>query len=521
MPIAGPGPRNSHRPDGHHALGVIVSLERRRLLRIHRSAGASAGSHSGLDPVVWRTALTVIVGALAVVFDTTIVSVALHDLATDLHASISTIQWVSTGYLLSMAVTVPLTGWAQSLVGGKRLWISALTMFLLGSVLCACAWNAPSLIAFRAVQGIGGGMMLPLMMTLIMQAAKGRNVGAVMAVVTMPASVGPILGPMLGGVILNLGAWRWLFLVNIPFCVGGAWLAYRNLSVDRPVTRTPLDWVGFLLLSPGVAAIVFGLSRVQAANGFYGVEVLVPLLTGLGLVAAFVPWASARGARALVDVRLFRHRPLASASILLFLTGAALYGALLLLPLYWQQLRGDSALDAGLLIIPQGAGALLSRRLAGRLTDTIGPRWVGFVGFAIATAATVPFAFVALDTSDVLLMAALLIRGVGIGTATIPLAGTAYLGLPGPDVPSASIITRVMQQVGGSMGTAVLAVILQTAATGSADPAHAFREAFWWTVGFTTLAVPLCLLLPGRPVASNAMPPSNENDVIASDAIAP
>jgi EmrB/QacA subfamily drug resistance transporter len=478
-----------------------------------RAGRASQASGPEIDPAVWRIAFTVIVGAMAVIFDTTIVSVALNDLAHDLHTTIPTIQWVSTGYLLAMFVTIPIAGWAQSVIGGKRLWIFALGIFLLGSLLCACAWSAPSLIAFRVVQGIGGGLMMPLMMTLIMQAASGRNIGTVMSVVTLPAAMGPILGPVLGGIILVFGDWRWLFLVNVPFCVVGAYLAYRNLPEDRPESRTRLDWVGLLLLSPGVAAIIFGLSRVEGHGGFGAPQVLVPIAIGLLLVAAFLGWARPRGARALVNVQLFRHRPLAASSALAFLTGASLYGALFLLPLYWQELRGDSALVAGLLLIPQGVGTLVSRRLAGQLTDEIGPRRVSLVGFAITTIATIPFGFVTGSASNVLLMGALFVRGIGMGAATIPLAGSAFVGLTGPEIPSASIISRIVQQLGGSIGIAVLAVVLQTAGTSSGDPAYAFRMAFWWSIGFTAIAVPLCLLLPGRPAPPTPAVVEAENEV--------
>ena len=478
-----------------------------------RIGATSQSSGVDIDPAVWRIAFTVIAGAMAVVFDTTIVSVALNDLAHDLHTPIATIQWVSTGYLLAMFITIPIAGWAQSVLGGKRVWILALGIFLLGSLLCACAWNAPSLIAFRVVQGIGGGLMMPLMMTLIMQAASGRNIGTVMSVVSLPAAMGPILGPVLGGIILAFGDWRWLFLVNVPFCVVGAYLAHRNLPDDRPQGRTRLDWVGLLLLSPGVAAIIYGLSRVEGHGGFGNAHVLVPIFIGLLLIVCFLGWALPRGTAALVNVQLFKHRPLASSSALAFLTGASLYGALFLLPLYWQQLRGDSALVAGLLLIPQGVGTLASRRIAGQLTDEIGPRRVCFVGFAITTIATIPFGFVSVSASNVLLMAALFVRGIGMGAATIPLAGAAFVGLTGPEIPSASIISRIVQQVGGSMGIAVLAVVLQTSGTASGDPAHAFRAAFWWSIGFTAIAVPLCLLLPGRPPPQTAAVVEAENEV--------
>jgi EmrB/QacA subfamily drug resistance transporter len=466
------------------------------------SSNTSQGNPDAVDPAIWRMAFTIVVGAMAVIFDTTIVSVALNDLTHELHASLSTVQWISTGYLLAMFVTIPVAGWAQSAIGGKRLWILALGLFLFGSLLCATAWDVTSLIVFRIVQGIGGGIMMPLMITLIMQAAGGKNIGRIMATVTLPATLGPILGPVLGGLILGVGNWRWLFLVNVPFCVIGAYLAFRNLPSDRPTGRTRLDVVGLLLISPGVAAVVYALSQVEGAGGFFGTRVLIPLIAGLALVIAFVAWALPRSASALINLSLLKHRPLASSSALGFIAGVTLYGAMLLLPLYWQQARGEDALGAGLLLIPQGIGTLLSRQIAGRNTDRLGPRVIALTGFTVVALATVPFAFVTADTSKVLLLAALLVRGMGMGAATIPLSSAAYIGLDRAEIPHASIISRVMMQLGGSVGTAVLAVVLQHFIAEShspADVANAFGTAFWWSVGFTVAAIPLCLLLPGRP----------------------
>ncbi|SEF89937.1 drug resistance transporter, EmrB/QacA subfamily [Actinacidiphila yanglinensis] len=462
------------------------------------------GDSGTVDPAVWRLAFTIIVGAMAVVFDTTILSVALHDLAADLHASLSTIQWVSTGYLLAMFVTIPLAGWAQARFGGKRLWIAALGVFGLGSVLCALAWNAPSLIGFRVVQGIGGGIMMPLMTTLIMQAAKGRNIGKVMATITLPVALGPILGPVLGGIILGLGDWHWLFLVNIPFCAVGFWLALRNLPDDRPAPGAPrprLDTVGLLLLSPGAAAVIYGLSQVEGDAGFASTRVLAPLVAGLLLVTAFIRRSWPRAADAIVDLKLFRHRNVSASGVLAFLSGVTLYGAMLLLPLYFQQVEGRDALDAGLLLVPQGVGTLLSRSVAGKYTDTVGPRWVAFAGFTVVALGTVPFAFVTGSTSDILLMAVLFVRGIGMGGATIPLTSAMYVGLKPAEVPHASILQRVVQQLGGSVGTAALAVVLQHALAGArtrADLADGFGTAFWWATAFTAVGIPLTLLLPGR-----------------------
>jgi EmrB/QacA subfamily drug resistance transporter len=470
-------------------------------------------SHSDRpDPALQRMIFTLIVGALAAIFDSTIMSVAINTLAGQLHTAVGTIQWVSTAYLLSLAATMPAVGWAQSVLGGKRLWITALGMFLAGSLLCAMAWNAPSLIAFRVVQGIGGGIMMPLMTTLVMQAARGRRIGKVMSLITVPTALGPVIGPVIGGVILHLGDWRWIFLFNAPFCVVGACLAWRNLPEDgpRPCGRSRLDAVGMLLLSPGIAAVIYGLSQLGGSDGITSLKVGLPVIGGLVLVVGYVGWARRRGSDALLNVRLLRHRALGSSSVLVLLSGAALYGTMLLLPLYWQQVRGESALGSALLLIPQGAGALASRSLAGRCMDRFGPRLVAVAAFALTCAATVPFGFVTASTGNMALMAVLFVRGVGLGAAMITLMGAAFVGLEREEIPAGSSISRVAQQVGGAAGTAALAMILQrtsTAAHTTAALASGFGDAFWWAAAFTAAAIPLCLLLPGR---TNTQPQARE-----------
>jgi EmrB/QacA subfamily drug resistance transporter len=471
----------------------------------------TVSANAPIDPELRRMAAAIITGAITVILDTTIVSVGLDRLGQALQASVATIQWVSTAYLLAMFVSIPLSGWLQSRLGSKRLWLASLTVFLLGSMLCALAWNAPSLIAFRALQGLGGGVMMPLMATILMQAAHGRNLGRLMAAVSLPAAVGPILGPVIGGLILNDLSWRWLFLVNLPIGAVGLALAVRLIPSGERGRRVPLDLVGLLLLSPGVVGVIFGLSRVGDAGGFAHAGVLAPLLAGVALVAGFVAWALPRGQRALVDLQLFRNRALTMSSLLMFLTGVALYGAMLLLPLYWQQVRGESALGAGLLLAPQGVGALASRTVAGRLTDSIGGRWVAVVGFALMTVATVPFALATSTTSTWWLMGVLVVRGLAVGAVFIPLMTGAYLGLERSQVPDASIVTRIAQQLGGSFGVAVLAVILvnATAASQGANRLSVgFDHAFWWATGFTAVATVLSLLLPKRPSANLGAGPS-------------
>ncbi|MFC4501315.1 MULTISPECIES: MDR family MFS transporter [Streptomyces] len=449
-----------------------------------------------------KIAVTLVVGSLAVVFDTTIVSVALQTLSQQLHVPISTIQWVSTGYLLALGVSIPLAGWAQSRFGGRRVWMFALTVFLVGSILCSLAWNAESLIVSRIVEGFGGGLMLPLFSTMIMQAAAGKALGRTMSIVTLPLVVGPIVGPVIGGVLLNWLDWRWLFWVNVPFCVIGFILAWRMLDPDATDARPRFDTLGWLLLSPSLVAILLGLTNSSQAGGFGRTDSFAPLLVGALLLLIFALYSARRSGNALVNIKLLAHRPLASASASLFLSGAALYGGMALLPLYWQQVRGADALQAGLLVAPLGIGALLSRPLAGGLSDRIGAKWVAFTGFAIVGLSTVPFALASTTTNKWFLMGVLVVRGFGLAAVSIPLQVAAFVGLRREQIPHAGIITRITQQIGGSFGVAVLAVILDAALhhhPGSAtQAARAFDQAFWWAAGFAALSLLLSLLLPGR-----------------------
>jgi EmrB/QacA subfamily drug resistance transporter len=456
-----------------------------------------------LDPMVIRTALILIAGGLAVIFDTTIVSVALHTLALKLNTSVATIQWVTTGYLLALGIAMPLSTWGLQRFGGKRLWMFSLAVFLAGSIGSSLAWNTGSLIGARIVQGIGGGLMLPLMTTLIFQAAGGKSLGRLVTYVALPALLGPILGPLIGGAILTHLSWRFMFWVNVPFCVIGILLAWRYLNIDAPARPGPsagkprLDVPGLLLLAPGTVAILLGLANAGTAAGFAHPDVIFPFVIGVALLAAFTGYAL-RTSHPLVQVRLLARRPVASSSTLLFFSGFSLYGALILMPLYYQDIRGTTALGAGVMLVPQGVGTLLSRTVVGSNIDRFGSRVIALAGFAIVAAGTVPFALAGPHTSEWLLAAWMVIRGFGLGAVTMPVIVAGYIGLDKQQIPHSSVLTRTAQQIGGSFGTAVLAVILEDAiAAHHGALAEAFHVAFWWSAGFSALAVLLSLWLPG------------------------
>jgi EmrB/QacA subfamily drug resistance transporter len=428
----------------------------------------ASGAGDKLSREVYVVSAVVIVGVIMSILDTTIVNVALDTLSRELHSSLNTIQWVSTGYLLALASVIPLTGWMSERFGSKRIYMTSVALFGIGSALCALAWSAGSLIFFRVLQGFGGGMIMPVGMSLMAQVAGPKRVGRVMSVVGVPMLLGPILGPVLGGLIVDNASWRWIFIVNVPIALVALVLARRLLSSDQGrADPGRLDWRGLALLSPGIGAVVFGLAESESQGGFGHAIVFGPIVAGIALVVAFVVNAL-HTERPLIDVNLFRKPAFSAAAATTFLVGAALFGAMIVLPLYYQVDRGESALNAGLLMAPQGVGAALAMPLAGRLTDRIGGGQIALVGLVIATLCTLPFMMVGPDSSYGLLGGILVGRGIGIGCTMMPAMAAAYAVLSGPEVPRATSALNVIQRVGGSIGTAVLAVILQHQLRGAA-----------------------------------------------------
>jgi len=479
----------------------------------------AAGADAPLGREVWIVAGVVVLGVFMSILDTTIVNVALATLARELHAPLDEIQWVSTGYLLSLAIVIPLSGWFSERFGSKRVWMSSVAIFGIGSVLCGAAWSSGSLIAFRVVQGIGGGMIMPVGMSLLAQTAGPRRVGRVMAVIGVPMLLAPVFGPVIGGLIVDSVSWRWIFYVNVPVVLLALVLASRLLHSDQGrADAGRLDWVGVALLPPGLALFVFGLSEVESHGGIGAPIAWGPMVAGVVLLALFArhAWPAERP---LIDVRLFAQRCFRPAALSITMAGAALFGSILVIALYFQVARGESALDTGLLMAPQGIGAAAIMPLAGRLTDRVGGGSVATIGFSLLTLGTLPLAWATADTSYALLTIALVVRGIGLGCAMMPTMAAAFAQLQPPQVPRATAALNALQRTGGSIGTALLAVVLThelANAFGGADGgslgsvpaavreraaeplASAFGTTFWWAVGISALAIVPAAVLAWR-----------------------
>jgi EmrB/QacA subfamily drug resistance transporter len=421
----------------------------------------NAQTGNGLDRDILVLGGVVVIGMLLAILDATIVNVAIPTLGHEFETSISTIQWVMTGYLLAFAGVIPLSGWASERFGAKRVWIAALLVFLAGSALAATAWSIDALIVFRVVQGLGAGLIMPVGQTILAQAAGPQRIGRVMSVIGVPMLLGPIFGPVIGGAIVDQVSWRWIFLVNLPVGLVALLLAWRLLPEYAARVGHRLDLRGLALLSPGIAIFVYGMSEAGAGGGFGDPRVVTGITLGLALVALFVLHALRLGRAALIDVSLFARRGFAAAAGTNLLVGIALFGALILLPLYFQLVRGESPLATGLLLMPQGLGAALAMPIAGRLTDEIGARVVILSGLVLALVGTAAYTQVGADTSYVLLAAALFVIGLGLGATIMPSMAVAYQSVPREAVAQATSTINVIQRVAGSVGTALLAVVLQ------------------------------------------------------------
>ncbi|GLW34572.1 DHA2 family efflux MFS transporter permease subunit [Actinoplanes regularis] len=412
-----------------------------------------------LDAAVLKVAGVVVLGAIMSILDITVVSVALPTFQTEFGATYAQVAWTMTGYTLALATVIPLTGWAADRFGTKRLYMAALLLFTIGSLLCSTADSIGQLVGYRVLQGLGGGMLMPLGMTIMTRAAGPERIGRLMAVLGIPMLLGPIGGPILGGWLIDVASWHWIFLINLPIGAAALVYAWWALEKDSPEPSESFDFLGMLMLSPGLASFLFGVSSLPEEGSFGATKVWLPMLLGGLLVVAFV-FYSFKPQHPLLDLRLLRNRNLTVATVTLAVFTIAFMGAGLLFPSYFLQIRGESTLSAGLLMAPQGIGAMVTMPIAGMLADKIPVgRTVPFALLLIA-AGFFTFTQVGTDTSYMLLCGSLFVMGLGMGGTMMPIMTSALKTLTNHEVARGSTLLNILQQIAGSVGTAMMSVIL-------------------------------------------------------------
>jgi EmrB/QacA subfamily drug resistance transporter len=452
---------------------------------------SQAGEHSGtggnheLDRRVMVVAGVVVLGAVMSILDITVVAVAQRTFQDIFHKTQAEVAWTATAYTLALATVIPLTGWAADRFGSKRLYVLAIALFTAGSALCSTAQSLEMLVGFRVLQGLGGGMLMPLGMTILTRAAGPGRLGRVMAILGVPMLLGPIFGPILGGWLIDVASWHWIFLINVPIGIVAVIYAYLVLERDEVHPSESFDFVGMLLLSPGLALLLYGVSSIPAAKQQHGTmftaNVVSTCVIGLVLIAAFVWWAlRRRNIHPLVQLRLFTNRYMTIAVVTMALFAMAFFGASLLFTLYFQQVRGESPLSSGWLVAPQGFGAMLTMPIAGFLADKIGPGKVVLTGLVFDTVGMGMLVATDDQTSYGYLITSFVVMGLGMGATMMPVFTAALASLTVHDVARGSTLMNITQQIAISLGTALFSVLLTNSYNNHASvvgPAVALQNA--------------------------------------------
>jgi EmrB/QacA subfamily drug resistance transporter len=472
-------------------------------------------------PYKWIVAVVFVAGTFMDILDTTSVNVALPTLGREFGASIADIEWVVLGYLLSLAVWIPASGWIGDRFGTKRVYLFALVMFTGASMLCGAATSLDQLIAFRILQGVGGGMLVPVGTAMLFRAFPPIERAKASSVLIIPTVLAPALGPVIGGWLVTDHSWRWIFYLNVPVGIVTFLVGLFGLKEHREPTAGRFDRLGFLLSGGGLAAILFALSR-GPNDGWAAPLVLVPLVGGV-LAFVLLVYVETHVPEPMLALRLFAERMFRNANIVTALAYGSFAGLLFILPLFLQTLLGLSALESGLTTFPQAVGMILASQVAGRLYHRIGPRRLVIGGLIALTIVTIPLAGVGFDTSLWTIRGIMFLRGIAMAFVFVPIQACSYANIAPQDTGRASAIYSAQRQIAASLGVAVLATVLAEALAGNGglgDPAGAL-DAFQLTMTVATalivVAVASAFLIRDRDAASTIHRLAATEDFVAED----
>ncbi|MGV9345463.1 DHA2 family efflux MFS transporter permease subunit [Streptomyces spiralis] len=424
-------------------------------------AADAAGRPSG--PTVLTIAVAITGGFLALL-DTTIVNVSLED-TTARFGNINQVQWVVTTYLIALAALMPAAGWLATRFGVKRVFAGATTLFALGSAACALSQTLPELIAARGVSGAAAGVLTPVSTILLTSGVPREQLGRVQALNGSVMLISPLLGPTIGGLLVEAGGWAAVYAVNVPLCVALLTVTLRGVRGGAAAGKEakPLDVVGLLSSAACTVSTVLAIHAFSGAGLHARASLLVPLALALLSGAVFVV-RQLRARFPLLDLRLFGHRVYRTAAVNIFCLGFVLYSPMMLIPLYFESARGESAVTTGLLMSTGGIGVVSAAWLCKVLMKRLGGGGTVVVGISLTMLATVPLTRLSADTSYVLLCVSLAVRGLGTGLTIVPAMTRAFQSIRPQSIPDASSQLNLVQRIGGAVALAVVTVILDAAA---------------------------------------------------------
>src|SRR5262245_62054095 len=412
----------------------------------------------------WWVTIAVTLGMLMSIMDSTIVNVAIPTMRSVFGADIRDVQWVVTIYMLTQAAVIPTAPYLTARFGGKRAYVGTLTAFLVGSVLCGFAWSLPSLIFFRLIQGIGGGILLPMVMILLYQAFPIEERGTASSVMGVPLMAAPLLGPILGGYLVTAFGWPWAFFINVPLGVIAVAIAQKVLRPVRPELRSRFDGLGFLTVASGSVALLYGVSALT--SGDITIRNILVLCGAVVLLMAFVTVELAtvrRGRTPLLDLRRFRDRTFTWSTLALICQTFATFGILFLIPIYLQTLRQQTALYSGSVQAAQALATLALLPFAGRLSDKIGPRPIALVGLMVLAGAAALLTSLSLTTPIAIFVGILFLLGCAGGlTSQITVAAMSQIRSEEQQaVANSSTLMSVLRASAAPLGVAMLSSLMQ------------------------------------------------------------
>ncbi|MGE7908232.1 MDR family MFS transporter [Lysinibacillus xylanilyticus] len=423
--------------------------------------------------------LAVIVGMMMVILDSTAMNVALPGIVTDFKSDVSTLQWSLTGYTLALSAVIPLAGWMTDRFGAKKIFLITITLFTIGSVLCSIAQTPEQLILYRVIQGLGGGMVAPIGMTIIFQLAPSDKIGSVMGALGVPMLLAPALGPVLAGYLVEYVTWHWIFLINLPIGIIAILVGFKFLpNVERKAAAS-LDYLGILLAPIAFAMLAYGVS--EGGKSWTSIETLTGLIVG-GVALILFIIIELRQKQPLLELRVFGSSDFRKGIVISWISQIALFGVMVIVPLFLQTVRGYGALATGLILLPQALASGVMMPIGGRLYDKIGARPLAITGLSLITAALVMLSRISMDSTTGFIITCLVMIGAGMGLSMMAINTHVLQSAPKNLVSRVTPLTTAAQQVMVSFAVAGMTGFLTskttTHMTKMADPIEATVSAY-------------------------------------------
>ncbi len=413
----------------------------------------------GLDHRHWLVpVLVTLIGVFMSILDSSIVNVAISTIMNVFNTDTAGVEWVSTAYMLAMGMVIPLSGWIGDKIGLKRLYLSCMIAFTLGSLLCAVAWSIESLIAARVIQALGGGMMMPTVMAMIYRLVPREQMGAGMGIFGVGLFVAPALGPTLGGWLVEYVDWRWIFTINLPVGILGSLLGWFLIPEFKQAKVGRLDIPGAITAAAGFAGVLYVLSKGNQW-GWSSEATIVTLVASLGLLTIFVLieiWYP----EPLLDLSVFRYPSFTFANITVVITTIGLFAGLFYIPIFLQTIRGLGALQTGMLMLPGAAASAVMMPITGKIYDRFGPRIIMITGLLGLTFLTLQFATISVVTSLATVVTWMAFRGMTMSLASMPAQTAALADLPMNLISRATSVSSIIRNLASSFGIAVMTVLL-------------------------------------------------------------